>query len=120
VRDPFGIITPVKDASSYVQDLQSNLQKVWTHARKHLKRSAETQQKAHCKVLVEWDFKVGDLVYRRLPREAKISKKWQGPCLITPVISKWLIEIQFKQKRYLINTNNLKPQSEIRLEELAP
>jgi hypothetical protein len=111
---------PMKDAPSYVQNLKENLQKVWGKARLHLRKSAETQQKSHCRDLVEWDFKVGDLVYKRLPRGAKISKKWQGPCTITAVISQWLIEIQYKQRRYLINANNLKPFREVEPEDLAP
>jgi hypothetical protein len=111
---------PMKDAPTYVQNLKENLQKVWSKARLHLKKSAETQQKSHCRDLVEWDFKVGDLVYKRLPRGAKISKKWQGPCTITAVISQWLIEIEYKNRRHLINANNLKPFREVKPEDLAP
>jgi hypothetical protein len=113
--------TPLdKDAHEHVQAMQSTLKDVWASARRHLKQSAEIQQKSRSQHLVEWQFEVGDIVYKKLPRGAKISPKWIGPCKVTAVISKWLIEIQLGQQRSLLNANNLKPFREVKPEELAP
>ena len=83
-------------------------------------RAAEIQQESRAREVVDWQFKPGDIVYKILPRGAKISSKWVGPCQVVAVISKWLIEIDHQHRRYIVNANNLKPFREVKKRDLSP
>jgi hypothetical protein len=93
---------------------------VWHITRQNLKKSAEIQQKSREKLVMGWDFRVDNIVYRCLPPGAKMSRKWQGPCRVTAKIVPGLLELEYGPKRFLVNANNLKPFRELAPEELAP
>jgi transposase InsO family protein len=109
-----------KDAGEHVQQLESKVRAVWTQTRQALKKSADIQQKSKAPYVIDWQFEVGDIVYKILPKGGKISSKWIGPCRVTTVMSRWLLEIEHGNKRYLVNANNLKPFRELKASELAP
>jgi hypothetical protein len=54
------------DVHEYVKALAGTLKSVWANARQHLKRAAEIQQRAHAHQVIEWEFEIGDLVYKKL------------------------------------------------------
>ena len=70
--------------------------------------------------MIDWQFKTGDIVYKILPRGAKISPRWVGPCQVVAVVSKWLLEIEHHGRRYLVNANHLKPFKEVGRGDLTP
>jgi transposase InsO family protein len=109
-----------RDANEHVKSLEKQLRTVWTHTRQNMMKAAEIQQKSRARDVIDWQFKPGDIVYKILPRGAKISPRWVGPCQVIAVVSKWLIEIEHQHRRYLVNANNLKPFREVKEGDLAP
>ena len=109
-----------RNADEHVKALEQQLRTVWTHTRQNMMRAAEIQQESRASDVVDWQFKPGDIVYKILPRGAKISSKWVGPCQVVAVISKWLIEIDHQHRRYIVNANNLKPFREVKKGDLSP
>jgi hypothetical protein len=109
-----------RDEHEHVKSLEKQLRTVWAHTRQNMMRAAEIQQKSRARDVVDWQFKTGDIVYKILPRGAKISPRWVGPCQVMSVVSKWLIEIEHHHRRYLVNANNLKPFLEVKPGDLAP
>jgi transposase InsO family protein len=108
------------DANDHVKSMEKQLRMVWRNTRQNLMRAAEIQQKSRTREEIDWQFKSGDVVYKILPRGAKISPRWVGPCRVVSVVSKWLIEIGHQHRRYIVNANNLKPFQEVKMGDLAP
>ena len=109
-----------REENDHVKSLERQLRTVWAHTRQNMMRAAEIQQKSRARDVIDWQFKPGDIVYKILPRGAKISSRWVGPCQVVAVVSKWLIEIEHQHRRYLVNANNLKPFKEMKAGDLAP
>ena len=111
---------PEPDAKSppeFVRHLQERLKTVHELARSRLK-AVQRYQKRHYDLKTRiTQYNVGDLVYclksaHKVGQSKKLNPVWQGPHLVTEVISPLLLRIQDRRREQVVHHDRLKPYRE--------
>ena len=103
-------------APDYVADLAQRLEMAHEMARKHLKKAASYQRRHYDHKVTNEDYSVGAAVMmrvhaRRVGVSPKLQPKFDGPYLITKVLSDVVVRVQKgpRHKPKVVHTNLLKP-----------
>ena len=95
--------------TDYVAKLQERLERCFDLARQNLRQAASRQQRRHDTRVVQHPFQVGSVVYRRNAMRTALEKPWNGPFLITRVLSGCLYQVEDKRKSWVVHHDNLTP-----------
>jgi hypothetical protein len=93
----------------YVADLREKMEETYHLAREALKETASRQKKDHDTRIAENMLKVGDLVYKKKGVSIKLEDIYQGPFVITSIVSSSVYQIQGKKKTFIVHHDRLKP-----------
>ena len=115
--------TPQVSGIDYVRELQGELESAWHTAWLHLYKAAQKQQEQRAKQgLRERLFSIGDEVLVKSPRGRvfKHGDLWIGPCTVEGVVNDHVVKVQTPVGMRTVNTNNCKPHTPLRTDEMAP
>ena len=101
-------------SAEYATKLQQILRQVHTLARESLQSSQERQKRDYDLKLKVTSYEIGDLVYvldsaRKICISPKLQLVWNGPYVISKVISPILFEVTDKRKSFVLHHDRLKP-----------
>lgn len=105
---PKSIDDTCKSIHTYVEELSSNFEEVYSMARENLKASSVHQKKDYDTRVSQSSYRVGELVFKYNDVAKKLQEKWQGPFIISKVLSPVLYEICNKNKTSIVHHDKLK------------
>ena len=103
----------LRDAPSYLQELQRNLSRAHDAARDTLQENLVRQKSYHDRRLHERQFEPGDLVYKldtstKIGLSAKLKPVYIGPYLVTAVRSPVLYQVEGRRKTHVLHHDRLR------------
>ena len=104
--------TEIKSYPKYVKDLRENLYEAHEMARKCLKTSQHIQKRDFDHKVYYHRLEVGDIVYRlnhatKIKQSTKLKAPWEGPYVVTKVLSPVLVKIKNKKREFVVHHNNV-------------
>ena len=120
VRQPVDLVFNIPPSSpeenepnAYVRDLRKRMCRIHSIARENI-GSTQTQQKNYFdRNIRHLPFNEGDLVYKliksfKVGQSRKLQPTWQGPLLVTKVLSPILYQVQGRKKSQVLHHDLLK------------
>lgn len=100
----------------YVSDLVENLRLTHTLAREQLKSSQMIQKRAFDHKIFYNKLEIGDIVYRlnhatKIHQSNKLKAPWEGPFVVTAILSPVLVRIRNRKREFVIHHNNVQARS---------
>ena len=108
----------VKDrtAAEFLKDLRDTLVSIHEITRENLSQSQQYEKKRYDLLLCESQYSVGDIVFRlnhtsKLHESAKLKSPWEGPFVVTEVLSPVLVKIKNQRREFVVHHNNICPRT---------
>ena len=108
----------VKDrtAAEFLKDLRDTLVSIHEITRENLSQSQQYEKKRYDLLLCESQYSVGDIVFRlnhtsKLHESAKLKCPWEGPFVVTEVLSPVLVKIKNQRREFVVHHNNICPRT---------
>lgn len=98
-----------QDEVEYVHTLRHSLETAYQHARKCLKQAATVQKRDYDTRIKLQEYQIGDLVYKRNPRNKKLEVAWIGPLVVIKRINTALYQVATKGSSSILHHDLLKP-----------
>ena len=105
---PFPRPEEPENIHEYVHDLRDKMEECYHIVRKNLKSAAERQKQDYDSRMVEYNYKKGDVVYKREGFGRKLDTKYKEPYIILKCHSPSVYEILGKKKKLVIHHDRLK------------
>ena len=97
------------ETHEYVSNMRDKMQQCYDIARDCLERAAIRQKRDHDTRVLENQYEVGQLVYKRFHIRKKLEHPWEGPYVIIGLLGNSIYRVTNKRKALILHHDLLKP-----------